>query len=109
MKIGIQFAYFIFIEKSRGSKIKILFYNIIWLIIFILYFIFIWIFNNSLCNSAHLTNYESSKNNFYEVMKKLKNTDIIGGVIIISAHILKSIFIHIDKGINYSKFINKDK
>ena len=110
-KVGIQFGYFMFIQKSRGTKVRILIYNIIWLVVFMLYLIFIVMFNNSLCRTAQLASFDAEDGDaYYKVMKKLKISEIIFATFIITVHILKSVSILTDKGKKkYSEFINQDK
>lgn len=109
LKVGIQFGYFIYIQKTTESKknIKV---NIYWFIVFVIYFILIVGFNNSLCRTAYVISFESDYNNFYSKMKDLKFFDEFLAFLILFVHAFKCIYIYleIDKK-KYSEFINEDK
>ena len=109
LKVGIQFGYFIYIQKTTESKknIKV---NIYWFIVFVIYFILIVGFNNSLYRTAYVISFESDYNNFYSKMKDLKFFDEFLAFLILFVHAFKCIYIYleIDKK-KYSEFINEDK
>jgi hypothetical protein len=106
LKVGIQYGYYIFIKKTTESK-KYFNFNIGWLIIFLVYLILIWKFNNSLCKTARLISFESDYNNFYSIMRKLRNIEIFLAFIILIVHGLKLIYIYtLKEETKYSQFIN---
>ena len=109
LKVGIQLGYFIFIQKTSESK-RFIKYNIGWLIIFLVNFFLIWMFNNSLYRTAYLVSFESDPNNFYTVMGGLKKLDVFLAFLIALVHAFKLIYSYTLKGHTiYSEFINVDK
>ena len=120
-KAGIQFGYFIFINKALfTNKRKEIIYNIIWACVFIAYLIFIWFFNNSVYRSSILIaqeietesgKYKDDKEaNLTDVIKNLRIADIIMAFIIIVAHITKLVNImNKENKKKYAEFINVDK
>ena len=111
LKVGIQFGYFLFIQKSNfKNKIREIIYNIIWAFVFVAYLVLIWIFNNSLYRTSLFIFSEYSDNNLYEQIKILKIIDIICGFIILATHIIKFVsIIFIKDKKKFSEFINEDK
>ena len=109
LKVGIQLGYFIFIQKTSESK-RFIKYNIGWLIIFLVNFFLIWMFNNSLYRTAYLVSFESDPNNFYTVMGGLKKLDVFLAFLIALVHAFKLIYIYtLKEHTKYSEFINVDK
>ena len=114
IKIVIQLGYFIFIQKFIfKNRFKEIIYNIIWALTFIASLCIIWLFNNSIYRSSELLSLESSGDegdNLFKLMSKLRIIDIVCASIVVIVHMMKVLFIIIQKDKKkFSLFINEDK